>query len=829
MDIRGRKMKKPPACVQCRKRKIGCDRVKPICGNCQKNGKSDCFYPDVPGQYVPSNSTLQNSGSHHSRENAAELHHNPELASMEQIREYNTRLQLLNAQQHRSSPGPMETAQFIPRTVPTFENKPVSSANGSASHLNWIQGPAIFDIMTSPYTQEEVLLKEMDFLRSRLLELQEITGTKVGMNLSWKSSETDTNGNNNDSGHGRVCDHNGIDTPVAKRFKMSLQGESISGDSFRGLNEFRDLDPEFLDSKQIFTVFDVKDNDLITELNPLNDSPNCIFNIRFMTVRDEYLAQFYKKLNEIVKANFNDKLTIWRQIRLKGPPTIKNDQLIRFPPRAVTQEIITKYITTVADTNSLVPILKPKELLTSVEHFFGREPIFSPNKLDLPEIVTLGQITICLLLTYETLSSSVLIPLRDEQLTMFIQLRDWVQNFKANLHIIKSEIDRRESSSYSVDVLRFIALWKYYQSISDACDNDMYDGDEDVHLARQLALNHESKNQLLILLWNFIYKNYCWRHLFNGEIPALVSGPELTSATVIDPLLNNDISLLNFQIDMVKYLHTKDSMISLVKVLGLKDIFKVKLHEQNKKCYTTAAIINSVVDSLIYRNSMLFLTYYLLIQYEQLKDTEKFAETYKEFLQLIQETLFYVFSNLANLKFAGYEFIFAKKSFVTLDNICHMILGLYQRCHHLTPTPTLSDDSLKVDTQQSEVLILLLRKVLMLLQDYAKNRKVGSPLIFKLVCKLRTTLEYIALCESGYTPTINHFTEKKPTILGVPNAFQSMDPSNLLKIVTKLRAISESLIKSDFYNQRKPFEATNPQTLGITVENFTEIYDSFFS
>lgn len=45
MDIRGRKMKKPPACVQCRKRKIGCDRVKPICGNCMKHNKMDCFYP----------------------------------------------------------------------------------------------------------------------------------------------------------------------------------------------------------------------------------------------------------------------------------------------------------------------------------------------------------------------------------------------------------------------------------------------------------------------------------------------------------------------------------------------------------------------------------------------------------------------------------------------------------------------------------------------------------------------------------------------------------------------------------------------------------------
>lgn len=825
MDIRGRKMKKPPACVQCRKRKIGCDRVKPICGNCLKNGKTDCFFPDVPGQYVSSNSSQSSTKYDHVRDaGSAELHHNPELASMEQIREYNTRLQLLNAQQHRASPGPVETAQFIPRTVPSFENKPVSSANGTGLHLNWVQGPAIFDIMTSPYTQEEVLLKEMDFLKSRLLELQEITGTKIGIDL-WSGRDLDANGSGgrSDAGHGDGGkNQNGIVTSDLKRLQMSLKGDGMS------VNEFRDLDPEFLESKQIFDVLTVSNPDNLTELNPLADSPNCTFSIRFLTMRDEYLAQFYRKLGDVVKNNFNDQLSNWRQQKSKGPAVSKNDLSIRFPPRAVTQEIITKYLATVADTNSLIPILKPRELMTAVEQLFGREPIFSPNKLDLPQIATLGQITVCLLLTYETLSSSVLIPLRDEQLTLFHQLRDWVPSFRTNLHLIKSEIDRRDSNSYSINVLTFVALWKYYQTVSDTCDNDSIDGDEDVHLARQLSLNHESKNQLHILLWNFIFKNYCWRHLFNGEIPSMVVGSELNSATVIDPLLNNDFALLTFQIDMLKYLQTRDSMLSLAKVLGLRDLFKIRLHEQNKKCYTTASIINSVVDSLIYRNGMLYLNYFLLMQYERFKDAGDFAEYYKEFLQLVQETLFFVFSNLANLKFAGYEFLFAKKSFLTLENICHMILGLYQRSYNLSKKAAAMADDTKSDTQQSETLALLLKKILMLLQDYARNRKVASPLIFKLVCKLRTTLEYIALCERGSMTTVDHVTEKTQFLYGVPNAFESIDDSSLSKVSTKLRAISESLIKSDFYSQRKPFEPTNPQTLGLTQENFTDIFNSFY-
>lgn len=169
MDIRGRKMKKPPACVQCRKRKIGCDRVKPICGNCMKHNKMDCFYPDVPGQYVPSSSSSSNTrqvangpylNSYYasrrvSKETAALLQKNPELASLEQIREYNTRLQLLNAQNqlnNRSSAANatlnQQHTQYIPKSVPSLESKPVTSANESSTPLNWVQGPAIFHMLT---------------------------------------------------------------------------------------------------------------------------------------------------------------------------------------------------------------------------------------------------------------------------------------------------------------------------------------------------------------------------------------------------------------------------------------------------------------------------------------------------------------------------------------------------------------------------------------------------------------------------------------------------------------------------------------------------------
>ncbi|GMM54039.1 hypothetical protein DAKH74_006550 [Maudiozyma humilis] len=39
--------KRAPACAQCRRRKIGCDRLKPSCSSCLKFHKEKCLYPDV--------------------------------------------------------------------------------------------------------------------------------------------------------------------------------------------------------------------------------------------------------------------------------------------------------------------------------------------------------------------------------------------------------------------------------------------------------------------------------------------------------------------------------------------------------------------------------------------------------------------------------------------------------------------------------------------------------------------------------------------------------------------------------------------------------------
>ncbi|CAB4254965.1 similar to Saccharomyces cerevisiae YHR056C RSC30 Component of the RSC chromatin remodeling complex [Maudiozyma barnettii] len=859
MDIRGRKMRKPPACVQCRKRKIGCDRVKPICGNCNKAGKSDCFYPDVPGRYVPSSSSYTSTKQHvdrpvgnlinnynsipHSKEATSILQHNPELASLEQIREYNTRLQLLSQDQTRASPSPMENAQFIPRAHTSFENKPVSSANESARHLNWVQGPAIFDQMTAPYTQEEVMLKEMNFLRKRLLELQEITGKKVnGVNLSFDASLS------------RANDYSSSGKANNKKRKIdekATDGISEADLKFSEiLNEFKDLDPRFLDYTKVFSIFGSQN----LPLSDFEDTPNSIYTNHFLTLRDNFSYNFRKTFASVIKNNYETELTLWKRKKighaslnlLNGPVEGKTTQ-IKFPSRETTQAMITRFTYIAKDINLLIPILKTRELYSSIDQSFGREPVFDPATLNIGQLITFGQISFSLLFTYESLASSVLIILKDEQLEGFNQLIKYLPQLLKNINAIKAELDKRKGSLQTVETLKFTALYKAYQTITSLSSsgsgkvNDFVDFDEDVHLALHLGINDEQKDENNMLIWNFIYKNYCWRHSFKGEVPIMMIGDKLNTAPIVDTLLSSDYSFLTYQMETLQYLQSKDQILSLEKVIRIKDIFKSKFDAQTKRCVlsgSTAIAVNNVIDTIIYRKGMLYMTYYILLQYEVLKDTEKFIEIYKELLQMIQDTIFYIFSNLANKTIAGYEFMYMNKLFITLRLICTLLVALQQRSTFaiVDKEKENKEKLLRESGAQADLFTTILRKLLMLLEDYTKNCKVNNSIVASTITMIQTSIAFISLGDDPVegedvsddikTKKATLVEESKKTLQSAANCFENFGVDDFIKFNITLKNISESLIVNDFYTKRDRFVSSNPETLGINVETFDMIYDA---
>ncbi|EDZ71757.1 YHR056Cp-like protein, partial [Saccharomyces cerevisiae AWRI1631] len=409
MDMQVRKVRKPPACTQCRKRKIGCDRAKPICGNCVKYNKPDCFYPDGPGKMVavPSASGMSThgngQGSNHfsqgngvnqknvmiqtqypivqtsieasnfsfnpsvdtamqwtkaasyqnnntnnntaPRQNSSSVSSNvhgntivrsdsPDVPSMDQIREYNTRLQLVNAQSFDCTDNPY------------------------SFNVGINQDSAVFDLMTSPFTQEEVLIKEIDFLKNKLLDLQ---------SLQLKSLKEKSNLN--------------ADNTTAN--KINKTGENSKKGKVDGKRAGFDHQTSRTSqsSQKYFTTLTITDVQSLVQVKPLKDTPNYLFTKNFIIFRDHYLFKFYNILHDICHIN---------QFKV-SPPNNKNHQQymeickVNFPPKAIIIETLNSESLNNLNIEEFLPIFDKTLLLEFVHNSFPNGdtcPSFST--VDLP-------------------------------------------------------------------------------------------------------------------------------------------------------------------------------------------------------------------------------------------------------------------------------------------------------------------------------------------------------------------------------------------------------------------------------------------------------------
>ncbi|CAL9734595.1 chromatin structure-remodeling complex protein Rsc3p [Monosporozyma servazzii] len=904
MDIRGRKMRKPPACVQCRKRKIGCDRKKPACGHCTRNNQS-CFYPDVPGKYIQSHATgkppTQNvamspdlggrnrsesftsqrgSGSpvfglsrknsftsqsnafspafrvnspnnNYSRETNKLLQNNPELASLEQIREYNTNLQYMNAQRQSKASlidsqqkGKNVTTQVIPRNVPNMDKNPVETALDSNITLNWVQGPAILDQMSSQYTPQDVLLKEMDFLKNRLIELQEITGKVVeGVDLS----STTFTGDDDQV----ITDSTTTTTSSIKKRKSSETENAIAPENNiqsaektkRTLDIFKDLDPQFLDPKEIFSIFDTTNIPASSEKHILKpvDTPNAMFSLPFLRNKDAYLISFLQNLSDIFVKNKFEVETVNTIDKLK----IDLKSRILLPSNSTCLILIKLYLENMKETHNLIPFLNVRELTNFMNEINSNENpcVLESNQLLLDKLINIGELSVLLLIIYEMLSSSVLIILNDEQMEAYRILSSFIDKLTTNALLVKNELSLRPAAASVIENLVFITLWKFYETIAsfneyivnnnNTSGHGLIDFDEDIQYGLHLSLNHENKNDKPILLWNFICRNYLWRHVFKGEYSSLFFKQlNLNSTPIMDPLFSNDVILLSFQTELIEYLQSKDRILSLYKIVGMKELLQIRYEEHTKKCLTMATMVNGNIDSIIYRNSMLYITYFLLLQHEKSNDLKNFVFHYKELLKFIQDSIFFVFSNLASKNFAAYEFLFQKRSYDLINTICDIILGLYQRSHYAFKNVDLSSDvennlsnNIKEHTlSHAEHWITIIRKLLILLQDYSKNCKKLCPILVKIMTKLETIITYDIVATD---PSTHLASEFKNGLLGMNNVFEIFEEEDIVKFNKKLKSISESLINPDFYKAREPFQPLNLGTMGITDNNCQALFDAF--
>ncbi|CAI1722170.1 Chromatin structure-remodeling complex protein rsc30 [Saccharomyces pastorianus] len=879
MDMQVRKVRKPPACTQCRKRKIGCDRAKPICGNCVKYNKPDCFYPDGPGKMVavpsasgistlgngqgtnhfnqgnggsqknvmiqtqypimqtsvdPSNFTFSTAIDTSAQWNKTASYQNtttsnntappqinsnvnntahastivrtdsPDVPSMDQIREYNTRLQLINAQNFDYADNPY-------------------SFNVS---LN--QDSAIFDLMTSPFTQEEVLLKEMKFLRTKLIDLQ---------NLQLKSLKEKSN----------------LITSSATTNKITKMGHGYKKGLANGKGA--ELDPpnsaSSLSSQKYFTALTITDIQSLVQVKPLKDTPNFLFTKNFIILRDNYLFKFYNILHDICHIN-----------QFKLSPGDDNDHKIfaeidkvKLPSKPTIVEALGTAAAENLSFGDFLPIFKISDLLDFVNGLFSEsesDQSFSTTDLSLSQLAKLGQLNVVLLMLNDSMT------LFNKQATSFN-----VSELMNNSKLIRSRIKLIDLKSYDEETIKFIAIAKFYETLN-IHDDRKSNLDEDL----DCLLNFQIQD---FGLFHFLKKMYYLRHSLLGQSSFMVSTienlspiPSFMDANDI-PLIANDLKLLETQTKLINILQNIPFYLP-VNLSKIKSLLETLTTGVNKLLSSNGEEASKEWNDILnFINTTVYTNFFLFIQNESSlpmaaqqpsnnNKTQSNEKCAKNLMNIISSMhIFYLISfNFifpiksirsflnGNQRFHanGNEFLSTDQFVRILQNFIMITFAIFQRCEVILYDEfykSLSNEEINVQLLLIHDKILELLKKLEIIVSFLRN-EMNSNGDFKSIKGFNKALDSIKY--------MLRFSKKKQNFARNSNNNNATDYSQsaknknvLLKFpinelnrtYLKFKEISDFLMDREIFQKNiiidKDLESDN---LGITTANFNDFYDAFY-
>ncbi|CCF58107.1 hypothetical protein KAFR_0D04590 [Kazachstania africana CBS 2517] len=840
MDAKSRKFRKPPACTQCRKRKIGCDRVRPVCNNCLKGHRYDCTYPDTHGQvfnaslslgpstsiksYTPKKSNEFKfvassgniSGGINSMTQTRQLRRNPQLnadiVSIEQIGQYNTHLQLLNNKNKMK----MSLNDL-------FHSNDALNDQIKYNDLDYpfyLHNLIDFDIMISNLTQEEVLLKEMEFLKLRYLELKKLQSKR----MSQSNMSNSINTNKLESSP----------TSNVKTDNANTEGK-INGAANNETNEtgFESEDEDDEDENNFinqlhFSILESRKQEQIETLS-LKDRPSALFHKNFLILRDDYLTDFYMQFQLLINSTFST------QIRNdNGRISSPNNGVLLFPNYRIIQSSI-HYIN--ENLSSLQPLLP----FWQNESDFSADLLIKSNeinvfKISMEQLSKLGILTISLILVKLSIKFSISVNIK----TQYGKLLDSLNkiNLYQNLIVIKDELlkNLKISNTKDISIVKFLSFWKFFYHVIDtnSISADKVEFDEDIYLSYNNLLPNESEDVEKIKLWNFIFKNYLERNLSVGISPDLVldnyeeEPKEIFHNLIIknNDLLNN-IDLLKSGLELVKTLHlntTHNTMISIGEVKSLKKAVRNKFEDKISNNKNDENTINNILISQIYYKISISSNYLLMLQYENDNNLVQFQKSMVEFIKLLETVLINQFINLNNSfgKLNNYEFLFMKRSMDLIELIVTILFALLLRIKALGMLD--SSDTNNTDNEAfirfGKLMLAIFNKVETMIVDY--NKVTSNEVINKLLITIRTMQIFIQK---------KHNNNNSSVI--TKNGFRNVEPERIEKYISTLKNFSKLLINDEIYETKKPgLDEFNGTTIdnefGISEQNFKQVYSSFF-
>ncbi|CAL9737064.1 hypothetical protein MOSE0_L02762 [Monosporozyma servazzii] len=556
--------------------------------------------------------------------------------------------------------------------------------------------PVFYDLMTSAYSQEEILLKEMQFLKDRYLEL-----------LQYQSKYSHTKEEDTDSNKKREGEH-----ITKKRKIVDSASDAVTIPKENPLPEKpKEIKVPFPLLKSIDELIRANETNMsklpptlnnylnltpltLTFNNLISEDPNTIFKPKFIILRDSFLPEFYQHLIKLFKQNYEPILQnyfIYKSKRnnflqygnLDNPVSSKFDQdFINLFLKICSDQMrkLNEFFFPILDFKLIEWNVRIEMIFKDTNNVFDKILLGDIESIKLIDLSFCGVVIIMMLFVFYNIRHRSWRSKYDfnvDEAKVYKSIEEYKTSLIRSLLIIKGKLINKtnnvEDEEITKNILKFLTLYEILQE-TYPIDLVPCDCHEDIILALERSVNHVNniKDKELKLYWNFISNNYCNKNLFQGKVPLLLVGKISTDYcddmaltanknNFVGGSINqngkerNEIDRYNFtvsQLKIVYYLNNGDTtkgsktineMETLVKDMDdkyfkymkqspLPEHILLSSSSSNDSCFNGIDTLNG---SLQYYKMKLYLEYLIFLQWENYKDEDNIVIQFNKLFERV--------------------------------------------------------------------------------------------------------------------------------------------------------------------------------------------------
>lgn len=751
-----------------------------------------------------------------------------------------------------------------------YENTDESNKNNNA-------------LVLSNYSQEEILLQEMDFLKDRFKELQHFRQQRLLSNNNKRSKDSELGTATKASINHKVTKNKIVEKVIMKNPILSVKSQFIL---FNPQENPVDLMKYFHN--------DTNQNNNISLNYILKLKQNFKFNIKSVIYYDKYIFNFYQDLINLMDKKFPIR-NISKERQLQRLPILNNTLSYNKIKILESESLYTilKFLESnlYDDLAQLVPILhfnreiwqtELKEILEVVSYEVDHsateiESLIPVKSFNTKQLSFLGIFIIITVLTYLYLHTTSNLILKEEMKPLYDEIRVHLPNLHESLFYIQNEFTRltnttcynelenKISIENNIAKLKFLAILQWY------CNNfkqsmeliNLFfhtDNDIDIKFAEKVKFDMCKDNNTIIEIWQFIEKQYIHKKLFDGQYPTLINDKIFNNSILNNELINYDLDITKKELKIMEYLFNKQifkinelyyQLSTLEKSFNQLNTHKKESLKENEN---VTSMINANVkfyNEQIYYQMNLFVRFYLLLQLEQLYNMEyyqiEFNKLLKDFITpiLLRQLRLLKgkslsFNNRNDKTKIDCQYLFIDKTSCVIDNIIDIFFSIYERidqAYSLQKDLSINTNPASIELKQLNLILQTITQLFVIISiTLSKLNGISKPVII-VINKLKIYLSYMIkrnmrhINENSFITSNSNPTNQNSNV----NAFNNLHITQITNIQIRIHNLlnqSIDLVQIESH-ELKEFVKENIISkeileYNINNRNFKIVYEAFF-